>query len=52
MKRTNLFHQIILGIVLAAVSLPAPAQAQWTVFDSTNFNLQIKNQIESSQSLD
>ena len=29
----NLPQQILFGIVLAAVLLPAPVQAQWTVFD-------------------
>lgn len=43
MRSNSIIQQIILGIVLAAVLLPAPAQAQWTVFDPTNFSLQITN---------
>ena len=47
MRSNSIIQQIILGVVLAAVLLPAPAQAQWTVFDPTNFSLQITNQIDS-----
>jgi hypothetical protein len=47
MRNNSTGKQIILGIVLAVVLLPAPAQAQWTVFDPTNFSLQITNQIDS-----
>jgi hypothetical protein len=32
--------------ILAAVLLPVPAQAQWTVFDPANYKIQIKNQID------
>lgn len=46
MRHNNYLKQILLGVVLAAVFLPAPAQAQWTVFDPTNYGLQIKKQIE------
>ncbi len=42
----SLPQQILLGIVLAAVLLPAPAQAQWTVFDPAAYALQIKKQVE------
>lgn len=46
MRDNGLFKQITLGVVLAAVLLPSPARAQWTVFDPANYKIQIKNQIE------
>jgi hypothetical protein len=46
MKRNDYLRQIILGIVLAAVLIPAPVQAQWTVFDPSNYSIQIKRHIE------
>ena len=46
MKRNDYIQQIVLGIVLAAVLIPAPAQAQWTVFDPSNYSIQIKRHIE------
>jgi P-type conjugative transfer protein TrbJ len=46
MKRNDYLRQIILGIVLAAVLIPVPAQAQWTVFDPSNYSIQIKRHIE------
>ncbi|MGE0133118.1 MAG: hypothetical protein AB7U82_34000 [Blastocatellales bacterium] len=46
MRSNDFLKQIALGIVLAAILLPAPAQAQWTVFDPANYKIQIKNQID------
>jgi hypothetical protein len=46
MRRTDFLKQIVLGIALAAILLPAPAQAQWTVFDPANYSIQVKKQIE------
>jgi len=46
MRGDGLFKQITLGVVLAAVLLPAPARAQWTVFDPANYKIQIKKQID------
>ncbi|MCG3144646.1 MAG: hypothetical protein HONDAALG_02097 [Gammaproteobacteria bacterium] len=46
MRRNNFYKQITLGIVLAAVLLPIPVRAQWTVFDPANYKIQIKNQID------
>jgi hypothetical protein len=46
MRSNDYLKQIAIGIVLAAVLLPAPAQAQWTVFDPANYSIQIKKQIE------
>jgi hypothetical protein len=42
----NYCKPILLGVLLATLLLPAPLQAQFTVFDPTNFGLQIKKQIE------
>jgi hypothetical protein len=46
MKRNDYIRQVVLGIVLAAVIIPAPAKAQWTVFDPSNYSIQIKRHIE------
>src|SRR5262245_187993 len=46
MRGNGLFKQITLGVILAAVLLPTPARAQWTVFDPANYKMQIKNQID------
>jgi hypothetical protein len=46
MRGDNIFKEIMLGVVLAAVLLPVPAQAQWTVFDPASYKIQIKNQID------
>jgi DNA repair exonuclease SbcCD ATPase subunit len=46
MRSDNFFRQITLGVILAAVLLPVPARAQWTVFDPANYKIQIKNQID------
>ena len=37
---------ILIGALIAALLYPAPAQAQWTVFDPTNYALQLKNKVE------
>ncbi len=42
----SLLREMMLGVVLATILLPAPAQAQWTVFDPTAYALQIKKQVE------
>jgi conjugal transfer/entry exclusion protein len=46
MKR--LLKEITLGVLLAALLLPAPmsVQAQWTVFDPTSFTLQIRKEVQ------
>ncbi len=46
MRSNSFFKHFLLGIVLAAVLMPAPVQAQWTVFDPANYSIQIKKQIE------
>ena len=44
MKR--LLREITLGVLLASFLLPAPVQAQWTVFDPTAFTLQIRKEVQ------
>ncbi|MGH9838015.1 MAG: hypothetical protein ACREEM_04450 [Blastocatellia bacterium] len=46
MRNDSFFKHFLLGILLAAVLMPAPAKAQWTVFDPANYSIQIKKQIE------
>lgn len=46
MNRNHYRKPILLGVVLAALLLPPPTQAQWTVFDPTNYGLQLKKQIQ------
>ena len=46
MRRADFLKQIVLGIALAAILLPTPAQGQWTVFDPANYSIQVKKQIE------
>ena len=46
MRRADFLKQIVLGIALAAILLPAPVQGQWTVFDPANYSIQVKKQIE------
>jgi len=46
MRNDSYFKQVVLGVLLAAILLPAPARAQWTVFDPANYKIQIKSQID------
>ena len=46
MRSDSIFKHFLLGIVLAAVLMPVPAKAQWTVFDPANYGLQLKKQLE------
>src|SRR5262245_13489770 len=39
-------RSILIGVLIAVLLMPVPAQAQWTVFDPANFKIQIKNQID------
>jgi hypothetical protein len=43
----SFIKQVILGFVLAAVLMPMPAHAQWTVFDPQNFGAQLKAQAQA-----
>lgn len=40
--------QILLGLLIGIVLVPASAQAQWTVFDPAQYSLQIERQIEEA----
>jgi hypothetical protein len=40
------FKPVIVGVLIAALLMPVPAQAQWTVFDPANYKIQFKRQIE------
>ena len=42
----QLLREITLGVLLAGFLLPAPVQAQWTVFDPTSFTLQIRKEVQ------
>lgn len=46
MRSKELLKQIVLGLVLAALLLPVSVQAQWTVFDPTNYALQVKKRLD------
>jgi chromosome segregation ATPase len=40
--------QILLGLLIGIVLVPATVQAQWTVFDPAQYSLQIERQIEEA----
>ena len=40
--------QILVGLLIGIVLVPATAQAQWTVFDPAQYSLQIERQIEEA----
>ena len=44
---TDTARQALLALALAGVLLPAPARAQWTVFDPANYGLEVKNRIDA-----
>jgi hypothetical protein len=46
MNRQAIFNSIIVGVLIAALLMPVPVLAQWTVFDPTNYALQIKKRVE------
>ncbi len=49
MKKMEGVKQIVLGLVVGLLLIPAPvAEAQWTVFDPTQFGLQIEKKIEEA----
>jgi hypothetical protein len=37
---------ILIGVLIAALLMPVQVQAQWAVFDPTNYGLQLKKQLE------
>lgn len=46
MNQQSIFRPVIIGVLIAVLLMPIPAQAQWTVFDPTNYGLQLKKRIE------
>jgi hypothetical protein len=46
MNQQSIFRPIIIGILIAVLLMPVPAQAQWTVFDPTNYGLQLRKQVQ------
>ena len=49
MKRRNLSVHLAVGMLIGLVIIPAqPAQAQWTVFDPTEYVLQVQKKLEEA----
>ena len=49
MKRRNLSVHLAIGMLIGLVIIPAqPAQAQWTVFDPTQYALQVQKKLEEA----
>jgi hypothetical protein len=50
MRKKSLFYRFTLGLLLGALLMPAqPAQAQWPVFDPSQYALQVKKRVEEAQ---
>jgi predicted nucleic acid-binding Zn-ribbon protein len=50
MRRKSLLHRLTLGLLIAVMMTPAePAHAQWTVFDPSQYALQVKKRLEEAQ---
>src|SRR5205807_9877223 len=47
-KPMRTLKQILVGLLIGIVLVPATAQAQWTVFDPAQYSLQIERQIEEA----
>jgi chromosome segregation ATPase len=48
MKRVSLAQQIITGLLLGTLLLPVTAKAQFTVFDPSQYTLQVEKRIEEA----
>lgn len=49
MKRRNLSVHLAIGLLIGLVIIPAqPVQAQWTVFDPTQYALQVQKKLEEA----
>lgn len=46
MYQHKIIHPIIIGVLIAVLLMPVPAQAQWTVFDPTAYALQVRKRVE------
>src|SRR5215813_6890721 len=50
MRRKSLLYRFTLGLLIGILIAPAhPAQAQWTVFDPSQYALQVKKRIEEAE---
>jgi len=50
MRGKSLLHRLTLGLLIGVMMMPAePAHAQWTVFDPSQYALQIKKRLEEAQ---
>ena len=48
MRRKSLFHRFALGMLIGILLLPPQAQAQWTVFDPSQYALQVSKKVEEA----
>ena len=46
MKNNSLIRVIAVGFLIGLLLIPHPAQAQWTVFDPTQYALQVRKRLE------
>ena len=46
LRRMSILKPILIGVLIAALLMPAQVRAQWTVFDPANYGLQLKKQLE------
>jgi chromosome segregation ATPase len=47
-RRKSLFHHFALGMLIGILLLPPQAQAQWTVFDPSQYALQVSKKVEEA----
>jgi chromosome segregation ATPase len=48
MKEKSLLHHFALGMLIGILMLPPQAQAQWTVFDPSQYALQVSKKVEEA----
>jgi chromosome segregation ATPase len=48
MRKPSLARQLLIGLLLGALLMPATAQAQWTVYDPAQYALQVKKKIDEA----
>ena len=46
MNQQSIFRPVMIGVLIAVLLMPVPAQAQWTVFDPANYGHQLRKQVE------
>ena len=50
MRRKSLLRRLTLGLLIGVMMMPAEtAHAQWTVFDPSQYELQVKKRLEEAQ---